>query len=398
MLRVAIYGIGGIYNYGCEAIIRGTVTYIRKMYEDADITYYAKNANDNERKLAKALNINIMNINRKNNFFTKVVSKIIDIIQIPIVPFFRKEYDIVIKNSDVIFSVGGDIYSIPKFLRKKNKYRYVNYMVEFGKRALKKGKKVIIYGASIGPFGNYNKSKKYYSNHLKQVNKIICREQLSVDYLNELGVTKNVELLPDPAFLIEHKERKSERKYIGINLSELSIQEVYGTLTKEVLNDISKIIDNIYSEFKMPIMLIPHVYSPYTVVDNDYLFLKKIFDNLAKETKDNAILIKSDNFIDTKKYLNQCKMVIAARMHCAVNAITIGVPSIFLSYSQKSRGMSRFIYDNEKWCVPVDRIKHGLLLPIKEMLGDIASINDYIEEKNKNIKKTYDDYFRQNNI
>ena len=28
--NVAIYGIGGLYNFGCEAILRGTVKYIKK--------------------------------------------------------------------------------------------------------------------------------------------------------------------------------------------------------------------------------------------------------------------------------------------------------------------------------------------------------------------------------
>ena len=59
----------------------------------------------------------------------------------------------------LFFSVGGDIYTIPKYLRKRNHYRYVNYLVEFGEYALKRGIKIIIYGASIGPFGKYEKAK-----------------------------------------------------------------------------------------------------------------------------------------------------------------------------------------------------------------------------------------------
>ena len=42
-MRIAIYGIGGLYNYGCEAIIRGTVEFIRKNYDNPQITYYSRN-------------------------------------------------------------------------------------------------------------------------------------------------------------------------------------------------------------------------------------------------------------------------------------------------------------------------------------------------------------------
>lgn len=42
--------------------------------------------------------------------------------------------------------VGGDIYTIPTYLREKKKYPYYNRLVEFGNIALKQNKKMIIYG------------------------------------------------------------------------------------------------------------------------------------------------------------------------------------------------------------------------------------------------------------
>lgn len=47
-------------------------------------------------------------------------------------------------------------------------------------------------------------------------------------------------------------------------------------------------------------------------------------------------------------------MVIAARMHCGINAIICGVAAIFLSYSEKSRGMSKLVYGKDVACVPLE--------------------------------------------
>lgn len=396
MKNISIYGIGGIYNYGCEAIVRGTVEYIRKKYgRNAEITYYSRIDSEEEKKLANELKIKLFLIKRKYNFFQKVILKLIDIFRIPVVPFLNNEFSTVINNSDIIFSVGGDIYTIPKTLRNKKKYRYVNQLVEFGEKALNANKKIIIYGASIGPFGNYAKAINYYTKHFQKVNLIICREQETKEYLSQIGIKENVEFLPDPAFLVPDIKEKFERKYIGINLSKLSIYEVYGELSQPVLNNVCNFINNVYSENKLPIMLIPHVYS-FNEIDNDYLFLKKVYENLNDEAKQNTILINNKSFIDTKKYLKQCKVVIAARMHCAVNAITSNIPAIFISYSQKSKGMCKFIYGSEKWCVQLDEIKNGLERPIKEMINNLETIDQYLIQRNSEIKDLYEDYFKNN--
>ena len=398
MNRIAIYGIGGLYNYGCEAIVRGTVEYIKNVYgNDVRITYYSRNVKY-DKTITDNLGINIIDITQKSSFFRKCISKAIDILELPITPFFSKEFDTIINNSDVIVSVGGDIYTIPKYLRNKKKYRYVNYLVEFGEKAIKAGKKVVIYGASIGPFGNYDKALNYFINHLRKIDQIICREEDSVEYLNKQGITNNVFFLPDPAFLVGKCGQESERKYIGINLSELSLQELYGKLTEDHLLRICNLISDISLQTGFPLMLIPHVISPHTVEDNDLLFLEKVIRKLPENIKETTVLVKPANFIDVKTYLNQCKIVIAARMHCAVNSIIEGTPAIFLAYSQKAKGMAKFIYGDERWCVPIQNMDNDLLTVIDEFLGDYNNIKTQIDERNSEISELYKNYFTSFNL
>ena len=310
MTRIAIYGIGGLYNFGCEAIVRGTVEFLRRRYgTEIIITYYSRNV-EQDRRIIDDLDINIVDIRRKSSFIRKCISKVIDILRIPAVPFFGNEFKLIISNSDLIVSVGGDIYTIPKYLRNKSRYRYVNYLVEFGEKAICAGKKVIIYGASIGPFGNYNKAVDYYINHLKKVDEIICREKESVDYLKEQGISSNVVFLPDPAFLVRSNNDRFEKKYLGFNISELSLQELYGNVTDEHIHKICEVLSELVLRTDLKLMLIPHVLSPHTIVDNDLHFMKKIKDSLPLNIKENTMLVEPESFLDVKKYLKQCKIVI----------------------------------------------------------------------------------------
>ena len=394
MKNIAIYGIGGLYNFGCEAILRGTVEYIRNIYGDSvNIVYYSRNIREDS-KVAKSMGIGVVDIGRKTSFFKKIISKIIDILEIPIVPFFKDEFEKIIKNSDVIVSVGGDIYTIPNYLREKKRYRYVNYLVEFGEKSLKKGKTIIIYGASIGPFGYYEKALNYYINHLKKVDQIICREMESVEYLKREGVIDNVMFLPDPAFLVEHSNWKRNLKYLGINLSELSFIETYGKVSEGKLVSICNLLNELSRITELPLMLIPHVLSPYTPADNDFIFLKKIYDRLAENVKTNTALVKPGSFIDAKQYLRQCKFVISARMHCAVNAVIEGVPSIFLSYSQKAKGMSYFIYGEDWLCVSMQQMDTKLIPTVKKLIEKYDEVNHHLERRNLEIQNIYKDYFQ----
>lgn len=397
-MRIAIYGIGGLYNYGCEAIIRETVEFIKKNYNNPKITYYSRNYKD-DLILANELGIQIVSIERKSTFLRKCISKLIDLSELPIVPFFKKEFKLITENSDVVFSVGGDIYTIPKYLRERKHYRYVNYLVEFGEYALKRRIKIVIYGASIGPFGKYEKAKKYYLEHLKKVEKIICREIETQRYLENNGISKNVILLPDPAYLVSDPNEKIKKipRYIGINLSELSLLEVYGSSRENITLKISSIIEEIYLKTKIPIILIPHVMSPHTTIDNDFKFLEKIYFSIKDELKSYIKVVKPTNFIDTKNYLRECIIVVAARMHCAVNAITVGTPAIFIAYSQKSIGMSNFVYGKNEWCISINDINRDLIDLIINLLNNEEGVRKIINKRIFEIQKIYDNYFLELN-
>ena len=307
------------------------------------------------------------------------------------------DYNDIIKNVDVIISVGGDIYTIPAYLREKKKYPYYNRLVDFGNIVLSQNKKIIIYGASIGPFGKYQKAIMYYKEHLKRVDLIVAREKSTLQYLQEIGVSNNVVFLPDPAFSLRQnvKYSKNHSKTIGVNLSGLSLIETYGKISNESIRLLAEVIEKIIDNTGCRICFIPHVFSPYEI-DNDFIIQRKIIDFLNESYRERVTITDSNTFLAVKNELSQCSMVVAARMHCAINAMSEGIPTILLSYSDKAKGMCEFVYGNTKWVYDIKELNSDKFINlIKDMLEHRDEINCSIVDKlnEKLAKEKYNDVY-----
>lgn len=385
-MRIALYGIGGLYNYGCEAIVRGTIELIRRVSPDSKIIYFSVRANEDREKISD-LNIEIIQIKTGFSFFARAMNRVFRVMNIP----YRmgdKANKQIITAADAIFSIGGDIYTIPEHVRKNQEYAYYKKLVQFGEYALKKQKKLIIYGASIGPFGDYVKAQKYYFNHLKKATLIVARERQCISYLSQNNIQDNVCFMPDPAFAVTLKtEEKIIPKYIGINLSPLSLREIYGTVSEEMIIKLTRQIENIVFATNLEVLLIPHVISPLNEADNDLLFMERVCYYLDANIKEKVKLCRPNSFLCAKKILRTCRVVIAARMHCAINAVSEGIPTLFLSYSEKAKGMSQFVYGDDRFLLQLKDINSEISDKVIHMLNEENETRRYLEDKIVQIRK-----------
>jgi polysaccharide pyruvyl transferase WcaK-like protein len=51
-MKVGLYGILGVYNFGCEAIVRGAYNFIRTVYPESEIVYFSYSPEFDKRALA----------------------------------------------------------------------------------------------------------------------------------------------------------------------------------------------------------------------------------------------------------------------------------------------------------------------------------------------------------
>lgn len=393
-MRIGLFGIGGVYNYGCEAIVRGTTAFINILEQQCHqkqklhVVYYSMNYEYDSKRLAD-LGIEIIPVKTNYSFFKKIRNKLMQLCYYEGCELFY-DYHKIIDDVDMLFFIGGDIYTIPAVKRENKKYRYANSLAEFGKKAAAKGIPIVLYGASVGPFGHYGKAVKYYRDILKTYRSIICRESIAIDYLQSLSLD-NVIFSPDPAFLVnsiktEESKKSCEvdfrQKAIGVNLSPLSLNELYVNGNKTQIMRMAALLKRIHSESGRDVLLLPHVISkdPH---DNDADFMKKIVEMFDKEEKSHfSIADYSGGFLGIKHQMKNCEIVVSARMHCAINAIHENIPTIFLSYSQKSIGMCRYVYGDDRWVIDIKKADKELIPAMKDMLVQQEEISRRLRVRN----------------
>lgn len=385
-MKVLLKGIGGVYNYGCEAIVRGTVNILRSIDESIEIDYASLRVEDDKKRL-KDCAVNI--IPARNKWGVRnVVKALLNRMQIKnkIISFnFNK-----IKKYNAVFSIGGDMYTIqPGDI-------YAEELVYLGNRCTKHSIPYIMWGCSIGPFEKNENIKRIFKEHLEKLPLIVAREQVTIAYLQSMGISKNVKFMFDPAFFVETTQKNDINteniKTIGINLSPLSLSFL-NMKEEDTIKKHAAAIEEIIKRLDANIIMLPHVVETIDS-DNDYTYQKKVYEAVAKELKSKIQIVNDDpGFIGIKSYIKQCDIVISARMHCCINSITCKVPTIFLSYSEKSKGMSNIVYGTDKHCIPLSSFNAEKIVDIinnfttNEFVYK-AEIPDYIkEELNKLIKK-----------
>ena len=386
-MTIGLYGIYGVYNFGCEAIIRGACQLIHAIYPGANIVYYSysyeydKNVLRDLKLEIKPVAVKRSSVGRAMNLLARYIGSEKHILHF--------DYQQIIKEVDLLFSIGGDIYTIPKVLREKKKYPYYNSLVDFCDRAIEAGKQVVVYGASVGPFGNYIKAVDYYKRNLKKYQMIICREQESIDYLQSIGLN-NTCFFPDPAFQVRSNyDERFEPSYIGINLSPLSLREIYGSYQEEYCKKLAGLLDLLYESTHKDLLFIPHVLSP-EAGDNDLTFLQHLQSLMKAENQSHIQFADCEHgFLGLKSALKACYLVASARMHCAINAIDENIPAIFLSYSQKSVGMCKFVYGDTQWLVDLKTVETDLIPKVKKMMSEREHLVRYLKAKNDEINAYY---------
>lgn len=388
-MRVGLIGIGGVYNFGCEAIVRGTTKFLKMCCSDVQVVYYSFNYDYDKQHLSD-LNIEIVPVQKKRTFLKRLRNKFYRMANSEKCELFY-DYEKIINDAEMFFFIGGDIYTIPEAQRQQKKYPYVNPLVEFGALASKRRKPIILYGASVGPFGAYVPAVAYYTKALKSYVTILCREKATVEYLRTMHLS-NMAFSPDPAFLVngwaEVEKRKSEvGQYIGMNVSPLSLKELFGVVDEpQTIAWMGALLRSIQRKFQKDILLLPHVISA-NPLDNDYDFMKKIVWSYPPEERKHYVMADyREGFLGIKRQLRACQIVISARMHCAINAIHENIPTIFLSYSQKSIGMCKYVYGNKQWVVDLRNAEKELPDKVQMMLQNTDTLRNALAQRNAEIQ------------
>ena len=372
-MRIMMYGHDGSLNRGCEAIVRSSSDMIKNGIKGSKIILASgKPETDKElKKLDEIFNGSAMEF--RPNLFQKI--RIASEVRLLKSEHYAlgKIYKNVIEKIDyidVLLSIGGDNYC----------YGEQPGFYEINRRVKKKGKKLVLWGCSIG---EEDISERKLED-LKNYDLILARETLTYDMLKSNGLT-NMKLVSDPAFTMEKEELPLPKGWkkddtIGLNFSQLVLNR-----NKESLKAVKNLIRHILNVTESTIALTPHV---IIRGNDDFEILNKLYKEF-KFTKRVIILPNDLNAIQYKGYIARMRAFIGARTHATIAAYSSSVPTMVLGYSVKSRGIAKDLFGYERLVLGINEISNSDKLKdaFDEMIKDEIEIKEHLNKAIPQIKE-----------
>ncbi|MBP7279310.1 MAG: polysaccharide pyruvyl transferase family protein [Sedimentibacter sp.] len=354
MKKFLLYGHGGAYNHGAEAIVKSTVDVIKKRHPDSKVilsTHFKEQDIEFNMPIDEYCERDMKYVELDKNSSEKGIYD----------RFIYKSTLEQITEDTVCLSVGGDNYCYDNW----RKWKAIH------ERAIEEGARSILWSCSIEPSMMDNEMLDVLKSH----HLITARESITYNALKDRGLD-NIRLCSDVAFLLEPKEYSLPENFfvgntVGINISPLLIrrEKTEGIVIKNVI----KLINLVINKTDMNIALIPHVLMP---MDNDLEILGKIF-NRFKDTGRICFVNKNISAAEYKYVISNCRLGVFARTHASIAAYSTFVPSMVIGYSVKSKGIAK------------DLGLEDFVLPIEEFHNDCCMVSMFEELMNneQNIKK-----------
>lgn len=358
MTKIIIPNAYTWYNKGDASIIVGMIYALRKYIPDSDITILSFTPEVDDEKYSR-YNVkvlrNLLPLSPQDNSpklirGAKLLTRIFKYslwskLRFPVNSYERRILN-AYADADIVVSCGGGFlggYEIGTLLHV--------YGIYFAKLL---GKSTIIYGQSIEPFGNrvVSLATKFMLN---RVDLITVREELSLNYLRALAIKPKVILTADAAFLVksipldeslkllaEEDIYQNQRPLVGITVRKWNFPGFSDANSRftNYLEVMAKTIEYLISNMKATVVFFPQViYSPK---DDD----RVVSSEVASRVKNRAnirMLTKDYSPEELKGTIGQMDLFIGTRMHSNIFALSMGVPTIAISYQKKTDGIMNML-------------------------------------------------------
>lgn len=332
MRKFLLYGHGGACNHGAEAIVRTTVPLLRQAggrillsthFPDQDRAFGLDKLVD---ELIPA-NLSFVPQERAAESWAQKSE------------FAKRIYADALAAIDaetVCIGIGGDNYCYPNWYRQSIFHYAAKHM----------GAKSILWGCSIEPRAINEEMRTVLSTH----DHIYVRESCTREALAHHGITRQVELRPDPAFLLPPEPVELPRGFcpggtVALNVSPLVLRRSEGLLAQFVQTARTLLRQG------EALLLLPHVTMP---ADDDRMALSELAAALTADERRRVCALEEHNAAQLKYLISQCELLVCCRTHASIAAYSTGTPVVVVGYSVKSEGIGRDL-GMSPWVLPLER-------------------------------------------
>lgn len=383
-MKFALTGISGLYNYGCEAIVRGTYCILRHAWPRCEVSYISMRPGDDRLSILD-LDLSVVAsqptlhpVRRAYNAAMRRLKRPTEAATSP--------REGLLTGVDCVLSIGGDQFTLwPGEERAKEFYR-----VDEAHRVLDAGTPYVLWGASVGPFEANAHALLEFSRVLARMTMIGARERITESYLKSLGLGNRVVFMADPAFLMDVVPMPlASPPTIGVNLSPVAAAKVSGSeALSEAVIDQARLVAGLVRKCGVRVALVPHVVCPWNPPDDDLSYLARVRAALPAEIQHDVTLLPAGmGARGTKRLISSLSVLIASRMHCAIAGISIGVPTLLLSYSDKSLGMAEYVYGDRSWVLPVASSPESIIVAANSLLSNAPEVRASLASRMLSIRQ-----------
>lgn len=244
--------------------------------------------------------------------------------------------------------------------------------------AYRLGVPVIFSPQTIGPF-NTRIGRELGKWGIRNATRVFARDSASAACAKELGA-HDVVLSTDMVFLLDRPKVKTQDLDVVLNVSGLLWRSNPHVDNLKYQDRVISLILRLVSEGRN-VSLCPHVFAN-DVVDEDSAAIEQLCTMLPLESID---VCKPLSLWDVRCIFASASIVIAARMHACLNALSVGTPAVAWAYSRKFEPLLKDV----GWDCVVDLRNHNQdveQLTLDYMAGScVRGTSEVIEEANRKL-------------
>lgn len=339
--NIIITGITSFRNHGVEALVRSTVTELRRRIPTASFTVLDR-APDYDSFLMAEDDVSFQQDFSIRSLYASKLRRLANQL-VPLSDRLAENTSREIRSASAVIASGGDVFCS-----------------EYGHRSLCSHLRplvvaceakvpVILHAQSVGPFSN-ERDREAFLRVARQASLITVRESASYRYLLEdLGLPEElVHLVADPAFLLgqpkqvygdrlfAHYVGTMERPTVALSVSQ-AICHWKGGSDDSHLKAWIEIVRWLRRDLNANVILIPHV-QEVSAQNDDRVLASKIQKEMSY---DPAVRLAGGDLSaeEYKAIISRCDFLVAERMHAAIAGLSTAVPTMVVGYSIKAQGI-----------------------------------------------------------
>lgn len=340
MKRFLLYGHGGSYNHGAEAIAKCTIRELREKYADSYITLSSHFPEQD-----RAFGVDADEIIGPDTAAWAAEKVAPPDMKEALAQEMYADALACITPETTLLSIGGDNFC----------YHNWHRLSVFQRKAERLGARSILWSASVEPSVITPEMLKILNTY----DEITARESLTYEALKKAGVHAKLKLMRDVAFalkpeVVDMPVGFGKGRLIGINFSPLIVRAE--TSNGIIMKSFFSLVLSVLADTDFNVALIPHVVMPS---DNDYDVLSEFYDAIPDSLKSRIWLVSGRLSASQYKFIiSQCAAIVASRTHASIAAYSSGVPCLAVGYSVKATGIAKDMRAGD-FVLNVDKLRTG---------------------------------------